>query len=68
MSERPDEPLAIGRLDQVVVEVDEGELGSHGVEEEVDVVDPSETLGVRVDLDPLVLACMRPADLFGAVV
>ena len=68
MSQRVDQSLGIGRFDLIVVEVDERELGSHGVEKEVDVGDPSESRAVRVDLDAIVGPRVRPADLFGAVV
>ena len=66
--ERADQLLAVGRVDHVVVEVDERELGVHPVEQEVHVPEPALLLAVGVDLHPVVVAGVRPADLLGAVV
>jgi hypothetical protein len=67
LAQGADEALVVGRLDQVVVEVEEGELGLHLAEKEVDVSRPAEPLAVGDDLDPRILGGVGAADLLGRI-
>src|SRR4051794_41556056 len=62
------EPFDVRRLQHVVVEVEEEELGLDTVEQYVRVAGPAESLRLLDDLDARVLTGMFTADLRGAVV
>ena len=60
--QRADQLLAVGRVDHVVVEVDERELGGHPVEQRVHVPEPALLLAVGEHLHPVVVGAWVAAE------